>query len=64
MAVVPWDASATVDKMVDITHNIRKSFPWVQLLMFHELVVPGLVQFVTTDNTDTWKAGRSRSPAR
>jgi len=62
MTVVPWDANATVDKMVDITQNIRKSFPWVQLTMFHELVVPGLVQFVTTDNTNTWKAGAEPIP--
>ncbi len=62
MTVVPWDANATVDKMVDITQNIRKSFPWVQLTMFHELVVPGLVQFVTTANTATWKAGAEPIP--
>ena len=62
MTVVPWDANATVDKMADITLNIRKSFPWVQLTMFHELVVPGLVQFVTTDNTGTWKAGAEPVP--
>jgi predicted amidohydrolase len=62
MTVVPWDANATVDKMVDITQNIRKSFPWVQLTMFHELIVPGLVQFVTTDNTNTWKAGAEPIP--
>jgi len=62
MTVVPWDANATLDKMVDITQNIRKSFPWVQLTMFHELVVPGLVQFVTTDNTNTWKAGAEPIP--
>jgi len=55
MTVVPWDANATVDKMTDIATNIKKSFPWVQLVMFHELVVPGLVQFVTSDNSSTWK---------
>jgi predicted amidohydrolase len=55
MTVVPWDANATVDKMADIAMNIKMSFPWVQLVMFHELVVPGLIQFVTADNKDTWK---------
>ena len=55
MTVVPWDANATVDKMADIATNIKKSFPWVQLVMFHELVVPGLVQFVTNDNSSAWK---------
>ncbi len=62
MTVVPWDANATVDKMAEITHSIKKSFPWVQLVMFHELVVPGLVQFVATENTDTWKAGAEPIP--
>ena len=55
MSVVPWNPNATVDKMSDVAINIRKSFPWVNLVMFHELVVPGLVQFVTTDQPDTWK---------
>lgn len=47
MSVVPWDANATIDKMADITMNIKNNFPWVQLILFHELVVPGLVQFAT-----------------
>jgi len=29
MAVVPWEAQATVDKMADIAINISTSFPWV-----------------------------------
>jgi formamidase len=62
MTVVPWDAKATVAKMADIVQNIRKNFPWVGLAMFHELVVPGLVQLVTTENTDTWKAGAEPIP--
>jgi predicted amidohydrolase len=62
MTVVPWDANATVDKMADIVVNINKSFPWVQLVMFHELVVPGLVQFVTTENVDTWKRNAETIP--
>jgi predicted amidohydrolase len=62
MTVVPWDANATVDKMADIVVNINRSFPWVQLVMFHELVVPGLVQFVTTENVDTWKRNAETIP--
>jgi formamidase len=54
MPVVPWDANATVDRMADIATNISKSFPWVQLVMFHELVVPGLVQFVTAEEKGAW----------
>jgi formamidase len=62
MTVVPWDANATVDKMADIVENINKIFPWVQLMMFHELVVPGLEQFVTTENNDTWKKSAEPIP--
>jgi deaminated glutathione amidase len=62
MTVVPWNANATVDKITDITQNIHQKFPWVQLVMFHELVVPGLVQFVTTANNGTWKAGAEPVP--
>jgi formamidase len=62
MSVIPWDANATVDKMADIAMNIRDSFPWVQLVMFHELIVPGLVQFVTTESRDTWKKNAQPIP--
>jgi formamidase len=62
MTVIRWDAKATVAKMADIVQNIRKNFPWVGLAMFHELVVPGLEQLVTTENTDTWKAGAEPIP--
>src|SRR5512136_2987364 len=62
MSVVPWDAGGTVDKMTDIVKNVHTSFPWVQLMMFHELVVPGLVQFVTADNSDTWKKNAEPIP--
>ncbi len=52
MHVVAFDAQATVDKMAEIATNLTKSFPWVQLIMFHELVVPGLDQFVTSEDRD------------
>jgi predicted amidohydrolase len=52
MQVVAFDAQATVDKMAEIATNLTKSFPWVQLIMFHELVVPGLDQFVTSEDRD------------
>ena len=52
MHAVAFDAQATVDKMAEIATNLTKSFPWVQLIMFHELVVPGLDQFVTSDDRD------------
>jgi formamidase len=62
MSVVPWDAHATVDKMSDIALNIRQKFPWVQLVIYHELVVPGLVQFVSTEKPDTWKQNAEPIP--
>ena len=52
MHVAAFDAQATVDKMAEIATNLTKSFPWVQLIMFHELVVPGLDQFVTPEDRE------------
>jgi formamidase len=46
MSVVPWDAKATVDKMAEIVTQVAKTLPWVQMLVFHELVVSGVAQFV------------------
>jgi predicted amidohydrolase len=55
MSVLNWDADATFQKMSDVTMNIHKQFPWVNMIAFHELVVPALVQFVTPDDKDWWK---------
>jgi len=52
MSVATRDANATIDKMSDIALNISKNFPWINLVMFHELVVPGLVQFSTPEDKD------------
>ncbi len=60
MQVVSFDAQSTVDKMAEIATNLTKSFPWVQLIMFHELVVPGLDQFVTSEDRD-WIAKNSEA---
>ncbi len=54
MHVVPFDANATLDKMSEIATNLTKSFPWVQLIMVHELVVPGRDSFVTAKDRDWW----------
>jgi formamidase len=54
MSVVPWDAQKTVDKMADVVKQISLNFPWVDLILFHELVVPGLVQFVSSDTPNPW----------
>ena len=55
MAPEPWNASATLDKMQDTVAQVSRSFPWVNLFLFHELVVPGLVQFVPAPRPDTWR---------
>ena len=62
MSVVPWDANATVEKMADIVTNIKKNFPWIDLAMFHELVIPGLVQFVTAENGDALEESAETIP--
>ena len=55
LEVVPWDAAATVTKMDDAVTQIRRNFPWINMVLFHELAVPGLVQLVSTADVDTWK---------
>jgi predicted amidohydrolase len=62
MSVLPWDAHGTVDKMSEISLNIAKGFPWVNMVVFHELVVPGLVQFKTPENIDWWKGNVETIP--
>ena len=62
MAVEPWDANATVDKMHAVANQVRFNFPWVDMLIFHELVVPGLVQFVGTERSDTWRQDAQTIP--
>jgi formamidase len=62
MSVVPWDANQTIEKMADAAQNIRLTFPWINLVMFHELVVPGLVQFVTSENQNSWHQNAETIP--
>ena len=56
MSVVPWDANATVNKIAQIANRIGQSFPWVQMILFHELCVPGLVQI---EPGPAWPNGRA-----
>lgn len=62
MSVVPWDAEATVQKMADAVTSISWNFPWVNMVIFHELAVPGLVQLVPTERPDTWKQSAQPIP--
>jgi formamidase len=54
MAVVPWDAAATIDKMEAAAHQVRANFPWVQIMVFPELVASGVAQFVSTSAPEPW----------
>lgn len=62
MAVIPWDAQATVRKMGDSVHQISLNFPWVQMIVFHELAVPGLVQFTPTEKPTDWNKNAETIP--
>jgi formamidase len=62
MSVAPWDAQATVAKMGEVATQIARSFPWVQLILFHELVVPGLVQFTAPPEPNAWKKNAQPIP--
>jgi formamidase len=62
MEVIPWDAAATVSKMDETVAQIRRNFPWVKMVIFHELVVPGLVQFVNAENRETWQQSAEPIP--
>jgi len=62
MSVEAWDMDATFEKMSDIALNIRKQMPWVNLVVYHELVVPGLVQFKTPVDVDWWKRNSGSVP--
>ena len=55
MSVVAWDEVATIAKMKDVIHRIKSGFPWVQMVVFHELCPSGLVQFDDKPDPEAWK---------
>jgi predicted amidohydrolase len=55
MSVVPWDVDATVDKLTEIVNQIAKTLPWAQMLIFHELAVSAVAQFVAAPTAEPWK---------
>ncbi len=55
MSVVPWEPAATMDKMESIIDQVYENFPWVQMILFHELVVSGAAQFVASSSTEPWQ---------
>ena len=62
MSVKEWDMDGTIDKMSDIAWNIRKQFPWVNMVVYHELIVPGYVGFKTPDDLDWWQKNSGSVP--
>lgn len=49
LAPVDWNPEATVDKISDVVGQIGRNFPWVDMILLHELVVSGLVQYVSIE---------------
>jgi formamidase len=62
MSVVPWDPKATVTKMIDTISQVSWSFPWVEMIIFHELAIPGFVQFVSAKSPDLWRKNAEPIP--
>lgn len=52
MSVVPWDPKATMEKFGETVKEASRAFPWIDLLVGHELSVSGLVQFVPRGSVD------------
>src|SRR5260221_12916346 len=48
MGPVAWEPEATVAKMADVVAQIRSNFPWVEMVLFPELVVSGVAPFVSS----------------
>jgi formamidase len=55
MSVVPWEPAATLDKMESIVDQVKENFPWVQMIVFHELVVSGAAIFVPASSSEPWR---------
>ena len=63
MSVKTWDMDGTIEKMSDVAVNIHKQFPWIGMVVYHELVVPGLVQFKTPVDMNWWKKNSGPVPS-
>lgn len=62
MSVEAWDMEGTIEKMSDVALNIRKQMPWINMVVYHELAVPGFVQFKTPVDADWWKKNSGPVP--
>jgi len=54
MSVVPWNPVATVEKMEAAVEQIAENFPWVQMIVFHELAPSAVAQFVRASSAKPW----------
>jgi len=54
MSVVPWNPVATVEKMEAVVEQIAENFPWVQMIVFHELAPSAVAQFVRASSAKPW----------
>lgn len=62
MSVVPWNKDATLAKMLDAISQVSLNFPWVQMIIFHELALPGMVQLVSAEQPEMWKKNAEPIP--
>jgi len=62
MSVEAWDMDGTFEKMADVALNIHKQLPWINMVVYHELVVPGLVQFKTPVDVNWYKKNSGPVP--
>jgi formamidase len=54
MSVVPWDVPATVERMEAAVDQVSEHFPWVQMIMFHELAASAVASFVRPSSPKPW----------
>jgi formamidase len=54
MSVVPWDPAATVEKMEAAVDQVAENFPWVQMIVFHELAPSAVASFVRAASPQPW----------
>jgi formamidase len=55
MSVVPWDTTATLEKMENVVSQVDENFSWVQMIVFHELVASGAALFVHGLTDEPWR---------
>jgi predicted amidohydrolase len=54
MSVVPWDPAATVSRMEEAIEQVAANFPWVQMILFHELAPSAAAPLVSALSTEPW----------